>query len=46
MSNGCIPFNLTNTYLMCSLTKSVLNNTRDLEANVEIRIGTNLTFLI
>ncbi|CAF3574252.1 unnamed protein product [Rotaria socialis] len=46
MSNGCIPFNLTNTHLMCSLTKSALNNTRDLEANVEIRIGTNLTFLI
>ncbi|CAF2311605.1 unnamed protein product [Rotaria sp. Silwood2] len=46
MNNACIPFNLTNTYLMCLIAKLALNNMQDFEANVEVRIGTNLTFLI
>ncbi|UJR25877.1 hypothetical protein I4U23_007227 [Adineta vaga] len=44
--NACIPFNLTNTYLMCTLSKAAMNNLKDSEANIDIHIGTNLTFLI
>jgi hypothetical protein len=34
--NACIPFNLTNNYLMCSLTKLAANNIKDSEANVDV----------
>ncbi|CAF0773881.1 unnamed protein product [Adineta ricciae] len=44
--NACLPMNLTDTYLTCTLSKAALNNLKDYEANIDIRIGTNLTFLI
>ncbi len=34
--NACIPFNLTNNYLMCSLTKLALNNIKDSEPNIDV----------
>ncbi|CAF0881012.1 unnamed protein product [Adineta steineri] len=46
INNACIPFNFTNTYLMCRLSKLALKNIQDSEANIDIQIGTNLTFLI
>lgn len=38
MNNACIPFNLTDTFLMCTLTKSILNEINEMDPNVEVRI--------
>jgi len=36
INNACIPFNLTDTSLMCLLSKLTLNNIKESEANVEV----------
>jgi hypothetical protein len=36
VNNACIPLNLTNTSLMCLLSKFSLNNLKDFEANVDV----------
>ncbi|CAF4667346.1 unnamed protein product [Rotaria sp. Silwood1] len=46
ISNACIPFNFTNTQLLCLLSKSTIKNIKNSQANVEIHVGTNLTFSI
>ncbi len=38
IDDACMPFNLTNTSLMCLLSKSALNDLEDSEAHVEVRI--------
>ncbi|CAF3033085.1 unnamed protein product [Rotaria sp. Silwood2] len=45
-SNTCIPFNFTNTQLLCVLSKFIVKNIKNSQANVEIRVGSNLTFSI
>jgi hypothetical protein len=36
INNACIPFNLTDTSLMCLLSKLTLNNIKESEANLEV----------
>jgi hypothetical protein len=36
INNACIPFNLTDTYLSCLLTKSMIKNFTNSEPNVEV----------
>ena len=39
VNNACLPLNLTDTTLLCSLSKSVLDEIEDTEAHVEVRIS-------
>jgi hypothetical protein len=36
INNACIPFNLTNTSLMCLVSKLTINTIKEPEANVEV----------
>lgn len=36
LNNACRPFNLTNTTLLCSLSKMILDDIEDTEAHVEV----------
>ncbi|CAF0972266.1 unnamed protein product [Rotaria sordida] len=46
ISNACIPFNFTDTQLLCLLSKFTIKNIKNSQANVEIHVGTNLIFSI
>lgn len=39
VNNACVPLNLTETILLCSLSKNALDEIEDTEAHVEVRMS-------
>ncbi|CAF3798026.1 unnamed protein product [Adineta steineri] len=46
ITNACIPFNFTDTQLLCLLSKNAMNNFENSDLHVRIHVGANLTFSI
>ncbi|CAF1162710.1 unnamed protein product [Adineta ricciae] len=46
INNACVPFNFTDTELLCLLSRSILQASDNSELQVEIQIGSNLTYSI